>query len=433
MTKKIYLIIAASALLSTPSIAQTWVNDTVQTGTGYTTNVYYSLENGIAGTAPSDNWHLGLSVGKFSESIITNSADKGVKIYQISNDSTDFGTNLTTALGTAISTNPISFYNSNQTWIKGALNYGSATYGWAEYDPNTHWLNGTVVFGFISGTDTLQLFVKEKQTTPSNNAPVYIIKTAKIDGSNPQTYTLNISSSAGRNYTYLNLLNGVTVEREPLASNWDFVFTNYNDSSVVMQNTQYKVFGILNNNNVMVAQVDTPSSQYDNVNYNTVNNYDSSIVALGRGWKVSGMNGSVAKDSVTYFLKLKNGNIWQMVFTDFKSGMDTVAPGLAAFKKRLVFDATTSIQTNQNETASCVLVPNPATNNANILIDAKVNLGAVQINVLDINGRIVKQWDTNITSGFYQIPLNVSSFNNGIYLINIQGKGFQKTLKMVKH
>ena len=146
----------------------------------------------------------------------------------------------------------------------------------------------------------------------------------------------------------------------------------------------------------------------------------SDLVSLlsGRNFETRSYETEIAEQS---FLKLKNGNIWQMVFTDFKSGMDTVAPGLAAFKKRLVFDATTSIQTNQNETASCVL------------IDAKVNLGAVQINVLDINGRIVKQWDTNITSGFYQIPLNVSSFNNDIYLRNIQGKGFQKTLKMVKH
>ncbi|HTO17332.1 MAG TPA: T9SS type A sorting domain-containing protein [Edaphocola sp.] len=433
MYKKSTLAFATALLIAGSVQAQNWINDTIETGTNYSSNIYYSLADGITGSAAADNWHLGLSVDRFSETIITNSADKGVKIYEISADTSDFGTDLNAALTTQISTHPMSFYNSNLTWNKGALNYASLPlYGWANYDMNTHWLNGGVVFGFITGTDTLQLFVKEKQTTPSNNSPIYIVQTAKMDGSNQQTYTINASASNGRNFTYMNIMDGTSIEREPLRENWDFVFSNYNDSTVVFQNAQYKVFGILTNNNIAVARVDTPSSEYDNIDYNNVSNYDTAITAIGKDWKVSGQGGTYLQDSVTYFIKIKNGDIWQVVFNQFKTGADTVNPGLVAFKKRLVHKASTSVKDVNGNVASFVIAPNPSTNIANILIDAEKALGDIQINIIDFNGRIVKQLTTSVSNGFHQIPINVNNFANGIYLLNIQGKGINKTLKLVK-
>lgn len=433
MRNKFTLALAALAI-SGAANAQTWVNDTVITGTGYLTNVYYSLEDGTAGTAAADNWHLGLSTSRFSEAVITNSADKGVRLYELASDTADYGDNLTTALATAITAHPMSLYNSNITW-KGAFNAGTAPYGWANYDGGTHWLVGTRIFGLITGTDTLQVFIKEKQTTPSGASPIYIIKTAKIDGTNPQTYTINATASAGRNFTYMNILTGATLEREPLSAGWDFVFTSYNDAAVVAGNMQYKVFGILNNEGVEVAKVDTPETEFDNLDYATYT-YDTAINSIGRAWKTSGQGGTFVNDSITYFIKVNNGDVWQVVFTKHTSASDTSVAGLAAFKKRKVYevpvDTGTSVKNINNNIGMLAAAPNPAGNYANIVLDAKANLGAITISITDINGRTVQSFTKNINAGFQQIPINLNGLAAGMYIIRLNGAGINTATKLMK-
>lgn len=433
MKTKFTLALAALAI-SGAANAQTWVNDTVVTGTGYLTNIYYSLEDGTAGTAVADNWHLGLSTSRFSADIITNSADKGVKLFELASDTADFGDNLTTALATAITAQPMSLYNSNINW-SGAFNAGTAAYGWAAYDGGTHWLVGTRVFGLITGTDTLQVFIKEKQTTPAGASPVYVIKTAKIDGTNAQTYTINAASSAGRNFTYMNILDGTTIEREPLSADWDFVFTNYNDAEVVFANAQYKVFGILNNAGVEVAKVDTVETEFDNLDYTTYD-YDTAINSIGRAWKSSGQNGTVVEDSLTYFVKVNNGDVWQLVFTAHNSGSAATDPGLAAFKKRKVYaapvDTGTSVKNINANIAMLTVAPNPARNNANIVLDAKANLGAVTVSITDINGRTVQSFTKNINAGFQQLPINLNNLATGMYIIRLNGTGINTATKLIK-
>lgn len=433
MKSKITLALAAIALTGTVN-AQTWIQDTVITGTGYLNNVYYSLEHGIAAQAPADNWHLGLSTSRFSEAIITNSADKSVRLYEIANDTTKFGTNLATALADTIAAHPMSFYNSNHTWFKGAFNYASADYGWANYDMSTHWLKGAAVFGLITGTDTLQVFISQKQTTPSATAPVYIIKTANIDGSNTQTYTINASTSAGRNFTYMNILTGAMLDREPLATEWDFLFSNYNDESVVFSNAQYKVFGIINNEGLEVAKVDTPETSFDNLDYSTFT-YDTLNNSLGRAWKKTGTTG-VNHDSLTYFIKVQNGDVWQVNFTKLISALETVDPGLVAFRKRKVYTAPLDTGSSLKSVASNLnmftLAPNPANNITNILIDAKTDLGSVIVSITDINGRTVKSLHHNIGAGLKQFPLDLSNLSSGVYFIRLNGALVNATAKLIK-
>lgn len=433
MKSKITLALAAMTISGMAS-AQTWEHDTARAGTGYLNNVYYSLENGIAAEVTGDNWHLGLSTSRFSEAIITNSADKGIRLYEISNDVTKFGTDLTAALLDSIASHPMSFYNSNISWYKGAFNFGSADYGWATYDAGTHWLKGEIIFGLIAGTDTLQVFVEEKQTTPANASPVFVIKTAKIDGTNPQTYTKNVSASIGRNFTYMNILDGTSVEREPLSADWDFVLTNYNDAGALMGNTQYKVFGILSNEGVEVARVDTPETEYDNLDYTTYD-YDTAINTLGRTWKTAGQGGTYANDSMTYFIKVLNGDVWQIVFTEHTSASDANDPGLVAFKKRKVYevpDTGTSVRNVNNNIEVYAVAPNPSFGNTNIVLDAKANLGMTQVSVTDINGRTILSFNKNINAGFQQIPLNFNNVAAGVYIIRLNGDNVNTATKFVK-
>jgi hypothetical protein len=433
MRNKLTLVLVTTALASTVN-AQSWLHDTVITGTGYLNNVYYSLENGKVAEVPADNWHIGLSTDRFSESIISNSADKGVRLFEIANDTTKFGTNLVNAFLDTLDAHPMSFYNSNHTWFKGAFNYASADYGWANYDMSTHWLKGNVVFGLITGADTLQVFISQKQTTPSTSAPVYVIKTAKIDGSNTQTYTLNVNSSVGRNFTYLNILTGTIIEREPMSANWDFLFSNYNDESVINANVQYKVFGIINNEKLKVARVDTPESYFDGLDYNNLP-YDTFNNSLGRYWKKTGTTG-VNHDSLTYFIKLNNGDIWQLNFTKFISALETVDPGLVAFRKRKVYaspiDTSSSIKGLEQNIKMFTIAPNPANELTHIIIDASENLGLVAINITNVNGQSVKSFTSTVNAGLKQIPLDISTLASGVYFIQLNGHAVKATSKLLK-
>lgn len=437
LNMKLRYALALAALSVAPAAqAQTWIHDTISTETGYLKNVYYSLENGSAGTAAADNWHIGFSTSRFSPSIITNSADKGVKLYVIATDTTLFGTNLTSKLADSVTAHPMSLYNSNTTWETGAFNQTTAaTYGWAAYDMSTHWLQGRTIFGLISGTDSFQVFISRKETTPAGSAPVYVFKVAKIDGSNPVTKTFNVSASpyAGKNFAYYNIATDAFLDREPATTAWDFVFSNYNDANVVFANTQYKVFGVINNEKLKVARIDT-TDQFDNLVYSAYA-YDSLNNSIGRDWKAAGQGGVTMTDSLSYFIKVNNGDVWQMVFTAHNSGTVTTDPGLVALKKRKVYtfvDTPTSVNNINAALSTVALAPNPAQGGyTHLIIDAKKAVNNVTITIADINGRIVFQEQKNIQNGFQQFPIRTGNFSAGMYMVNIQGEGIRNTQKLI--
>jgi hypothetical protein len=437
LNMKLKYTLALAALAIAPAAkAQTWIHDTISTEAGYLKNVYYSLENGSAGTAAADNWHIGFSTSRFSPSIIANSADKGVKLYVIATDTTLFGTDLTAKLADSVTAHPMPLYNSNTTWEMGAFNQtAAATYGWSTYDMSTHWLSGRVIFGLISGADSFQVFISRKETTPASSAPVYVFKVAKINGASPVTKTFNVSASpyAGKYFAYYNITTDAFLDREPAATAWDFVFSNYNDENVVFSNTQYKVFGVINNEKLKVAKVDT-TDQFDNLNYSAYA-YDTLNNSIGRDWKASGQSGVTMTDSLSYFVKVNNGDVWQMVFTAHNSGSAATQPGLVALKKRKVYtfvDTSTAVKNVNAALSTVALAPNPAQGGyTHLIIDAKKAVSNVMITVADINGRIVYQEQKNIQSGFQQFPIRTGNFSAGMYMVNIQGEGIRNTQKLI--
>ncbi|HTN46412.1 MAG TPA: T9SS type A sorting domain-containing protein [Flavipsychrobacter sp.] len=434
-------ILFAGALAAASQVnAQTpaWIHDTISTDAGYLKNVYYSLENGQAAKVAADNWHVGLSVGRFSASIIVNTADKAVKLFEISSNTADFGTNLTSALNAAITANPMPLYNSNITWEHGAFNSGTSTgsfgYGWGNYDMATHWIFGSRVFGLITATDTFQIYIQEKQTTPVATAPTYIFKIADIDGSNAKTKTEVVGGgvSANANFHYYNIDTDAFLNREPARTAWDFVFTNYNDENVIFGNQQYKVFGVVNNEGLDVAKVDTADAEFDNIaaNYNSYT-YDTANNSIGRAWKSSGPSGVVMTDSLCYFVKTQTGDIWQMVFTAHNSGTASTDPGLVALKKRKVYANTTSVKTINSSVATFGIYPNPASGNVNVVVDAKEKVGKAHIMITDITGKLVYRNEIAVNNGLNAYSVSTSNLVNGNYIVTLTNGNWKATEKLV--
>lgn len=430
------ILLTATVAIAVQANAQTWTYDTVSVGANYLQNIYYSLDNGQVGTAPADDWDLGFSVSPYSASVIVNTAN-GLQLFEISTDVADFGTDMTSALTAAITANPMPLYNSNETWEQGAFNNGSSQgsfgYGWGDYDMNSHWILGSRVFGLITATDTFQVLIVDKETYQVTDAPVFNFKIAKIDGTNPITksFALGATPYNDRNFGYYNITNDAFVNREPASTDWDFLFTSYNDEGVVYQNQQYKVFGIVNNEGLRVAMVDTPDNDFDNIaplyanfTYDTVNN------SIGRAWKTSGQSGTYVNDSLCYFIKTANDDVYQLVFTAHNSGLATTDPGLVALKKRIVSN-TASVKNINNDVNMFEVYPNPATSDVNVLIDAKTAIGAAQLTITDITGKMVYRAEVKVNNGLNAYNIATSQFVNGNYIITLTNGSWKTTQKLV--
>ena len=62
------------------------------------------------------------------------------------------------------------------------------------------------------------------------------------------------------------------------------------------------------------------------------------------------------------------------------------------------------------------IIPNPATNNAKILIDGLDNT-QVNVAIVDMAGRIISEYNLETTSFLNTIDLNTSEFANGVYQV----------------
>lgn len=439
-------LFATGLLLTTgmAASAQSWEVDSFETGSSYINNVYYSLKDGVTKVADAKTWHIAFSAARMDAGVITNSSDKGVKVYVLDVDTADFGTDLTSALNAAITLQPMSLYNSNVVWETGAFNQNSAggfDYGWGEYQMSSHLVKGKSVYAVITDTDTLQIFFQEKNGLAATaNAPTYKFKYAQLDGTGivNKTIELGVPAYEGQNYVYYNFDTDSMFAREPKTEDWNLLFTNYNDSKVVAMGVWYKVFGALLNKENKIANYVVPTvADHDTLNHANLGLTYSDSIAFGyNSWKYAGMSGSGARDTVSFFVQVPNKNIYQVVFTDFVSGTASVNPGLVVLKKRLVYeepiDTGNSIKNINTSINALAIAPNPVVSGqAQLVIDAKTSVKNVVLTVADVNGRVVMTQQMDIQQGFYQYPLDVATEGKGMFIVTLRGEGIAQSQKLI--
>jgi hypothetical protein len=77
-----------------------------------------------------------------------------------------------------------------------------------------------------------------------------------------------------------------------------------------------------------------------------------------------------------------------------------------------------------------LLFPNPAKNNASVLIDLQDN-AKVDINVMNLVGDVVKTSSLNAASGENEINVDLSGLSSGIYMVNVKVGGASTTKKLI--
>lgn len=386
------LIITLTFAISGSCFAQT--ADSVILGAGYANDVYYSLENGEVATVIGTNWDLGFDLSNYGATIRMNRRINTLWLAP----TTDFS--LVDTTGHASWSQYIDGYES---WEQGALNAPANTtdptdLGWGNYNTVTHQIIGSRVYVIKLDDDSYR-----KLEIESLIGGVYSFRYANIDGSNEVNETITKSTYTGKNFIYYSLLNEVVVDREPLSANWDLVFTNYvlelapgyyGAVTGVLTNTTFTNTTIAEVNDVPVANADYTSA-----------NFESTSNLIGHDWKTFNMSTFTytIEDSLCFFVKDENDNIWKLEFTGFVGSSN----GKIYFNKdQITFASAEILNTN-----SISIYPNPA--NQFIYI-ANENHEIFQLEIYNISGQLIYQELISAST-----PINIEMFPNGNYFMKL--------------
>ncbi len=414
--KRILLSAAALISLSNAMAQGPVVIDTVITGAGYGTNVWYSLQNDEQDTDVSTNWDIALAstasqTNPLTSSILFNS--KIGKVYAIPNSdpATSFDT-LATVNFTALT--PL--VNDDSDWANGALrrasNTGMFDFGWGTYNSTTHSVIGSKVFVVVYNDNSKKKFYVNLISTQGKYE---IISADLANGAAQTTQNLVLTPYTTKNFVYYKINTNAVLDREPVSASWDFTFLQYD--ATIAPNMQYFSFGILNNVGIEAVKVTAVADVPNFTNYQSQTFSDAANV-IGYSWKNA--QAQTVEDSTVYFVKTNDNNIWKLVFTKFTSGSSS---NMNVFSKQNL----TTLSVNELEKDVFVSVyPNPAANVATVVVDSKANS---TVKVVSMTGQVV--FETAASNGLTTTTISTENFTNGVYLVQVSNGAATSTQRLV--
>lgn len=409
-------------MLSTGLFAQT--TQEVATGAGYKKQSFFSLASGTETQVNDNAWDIAFSVSGLQDAgiFINESAGSsmgaalpGLEVYWTI--FSDFSENI----DPATLTSDFLQWNDEKSWNFGAFNAERDTLnqldlGWGEYNPATNSVEGTDVFvvKLRDGSYKKVEFQSLVNTT-------YTFRYANLDGSDEQTRTVNKADHAGKLLAYFSFTTGTTANVEP-AAGFDLIYWRYMTKLPVPGTTEvidYLVTGIVNGKNVTAAKADgiDPAT----VQFATyADSFGTNVDVIGQDWKsFSGTAWSVDPDRV-YFVRTADSHVWKLHFTTF-GGSTT---GKAVFEKTDL-----GIISGTNDLPGAVsgfeIFPNPATTEANILLELNENPPSeARLSLFDATGHLVLNKKINVQKGLNGYVLPTGELATGTYFLNIDlGKG----------
>lgn len=425
--------------------AQAWVQDSIEMGPGYGSDVFYSLKNGSQKVESNMNWHLAFQMvvpGPYGNvSVLANHVQTGVNVYPLHmSASTSFAT--LTPADTVGKTAPAqAMYNADTNWNFGAFNKmndasNPADYSWGIYDQSTHDVNGdslylvTVSQGIT--TNAFKLWIQRFDSYPADSVH-WEFRIAALDGTNDTTIKIYRKPDyTNRLFAYYDINTMAVTDREPADSAWDMVFTRYKEMIPGAPGVPfYSVMGVLTNNEVTVREMNHAGAN-DTTGFMGFA-YSDDIHTIGSDWKEFDMAQTppvwVIDDSTYYFVKtLKTDEYYQLQFTGFGGG----ANGKVIFRKRLLASIpVTGVNNIPAPVNAIALAPNPAGTQAGLMVDAKESVKDARLTLTDLTGRIVYSTGLVLHSGVNSLSINTGNLPSGLYLVNLSGSNWKVTEKLL--
>ncbi len=394
--KKLILSIAIAVIGGIVTAQETTVN--LSMGVGYETEVYYKLSTETETTFSAASWDIAfLRNDNLNHGIRINDGI-GIEVFEASNNPSDWN-----SIDVANEASWTQLYNSDTQWNIGAFMQGSATYGWGEYNPVTHHIEGSVIFVLKYADGIYRKFINEDYFGE------YTFKYATWDGTNwssDTTETVSNSGNPDNRYNYYSLQNNQEVVSEPAEADWDFVFRKYT-TFLDPPGQYYAVTGTLHNSNVTVAQNEETGAPDPNELA-----YLEEMNTIGFDWKAFTGVWTVDNDQ-KYYVKYDENTVYRLYFTDFEGSSN----GNLTF----VFEEVSDLLgfEDVSEEVSFGIFPNPSKDKIIQLI-YDINTASSEenyIDIYDLNGRKVFYSNASNTEGFYSKRLNLSSLQSGMYVL----------------
>ena len=299
-------------------------------------------------------------------------------------------------------------YNSDTSWSVtafAAANINHPDYGWGIYNSTTHIVEGDSIYILQLTDGSFKKFKMNAMLTTGE----FTFSYADLDGSNPIDGTINKLTYSGKNFVYYSVKTDAILDLEPMASEWDIVFTKY--MQLQPQGGYYPITGVLTNKDRNTAEsrgIDLADADWYG------HTYSSEIGIIGGDWKKFNMTTYTYDivDSLSYFVADTNNNVYQITFTGF-AGSST---GKTYFTKTKVGNL--SIENTSLAVSSISIYPNPAVDFVTISIQSDKVLNNVDITVFSVTGSIIYQTRENFTGqNLVQIP--VKNWQKGMYLVRV--------------
>jgi len=431
---KLYSLFAAAGLLaaSAPAFAQTWISDSVVTGANYNNDVFYTLPTGAKVSSANTNWDLAFEMtpyGPYGQmSVLANHAQDTVSVYSLHlAASTSFAT-LGTADTAGLTGDAHKLYNNPENWSNGAFNRNNNPsnpfdFSWGLYNMSTHKVVGDSLYLVTINNTAYKLWIQEYNSVPVTD-PTWTFRIASWDNTMDTTIVVHGADYTERNFAYFSIKDLALLDREPSNQSWELLFTRYVDTASMpgFGTLMYPVTGVLLNHGVVAAKVTgtAPDAATD-----TAATYTSRTNVIGYDWKHNAMGAGFVIDTTTsYFVRALDSTYWQVVFTGF-SGKST---GTYQFKKRML--TTTGIATTNQSKLQVALAPQPANNLMNLMVDAPQS-DAVQLLLVDMNGRTVMQNKLSLQAGMNAFSFTTGHLPGGLYMLQLTGKNFRHAQKVL--
>lgn len=389
---------AAIALTGIMAQAQQ-TNVTLSMGSGYANEVYYKLSSEEINSYPSESWDIAFLRENSQNIGIRVNGGKGIQVFEAADSASDWN-----SIDVADEASWTPLYNDETNWDNGAFMQGSATYGWGEYNPISHHVEGTIIFVLKYANGTYRKFINEDYFNG------YTFKYATWNGSawvGETTTTVSNTSNPNNRYNYYSLENNTEVVAEPAIDSWDFVFKKY--VSEIAPDTFYIVTGALHNPNVTVAQNEEPTGD---ANPNG-QNYSEEINTIGYDWKTFDNGIYVINTDMAYYVKYDENTVYRLVFESF----DGTSTGNLSFNFEDVSDLL-GLETI-SEGVTFGLYPNPSKDKmVNIVYDMKNAVSQNNtISVYNLQGQLVYNTNVDTNNGFFNKTLDLSALQNGMYMV----------------
>lgn len=385
-------------------------------GAGYQNDIFYKLSDGTTTVVANDNWDIAIESELFSSNIIINEA-AGVRLYEYSNDTTDWATLDTVGFDFAANL----LLNSKDEWESGAFDQnalGHPDYGWGTYNQITHEVSGSDIFVILLRDGSYKKLVIDIMRTTGDVDFRY----ADLDGSNSVNATFQKPTYATKYMGYYDMQLDFEVDREPNKEDWDIVFTRWVEE--LAPGFFQPLTGALTARDVRIAEV-------ANVDTNTMDfnayAYDSSITTIGYDWKTFDMGTFqfVIQDSLVYFVRTNDSTAYKIIFKSF-TGSST-----GDFSFSVSQAVNISVEEFETNISGLKMYPNPASNNVSFEFDNIADANEMQIDIYSIYGQVVLSKTVSLNDGMNAVRLNNLNLPTGNYVANLTVNGVSTQEKLI--